>query len=233
MVVGVPPGCVEQNTSGMGKGTYQVVAAPRRIRALGTLLLAVGAVVVPASARADASQAGLASPVAQADPVAESVPIAGSDLVRGRAKVVVHAPMHLVRQRVLAFGEYAEFMPHYNRSKDLGRMKNGGRNVYMEVYALRGAARMWARMAVTKAAWKNGLETYDVAFIEGNVRDFHATWRLREVDGAHTELELEVFLQPKLPLPARLLNRENLEGAVKGVVAMRNRVEQRRQVARR
>jgi len=200
-------------------------------------MIAATAFVMPASASADAPTGSkvpaAASPAPAVDPVAEAVPIAGSDLVRGRAKIVVHAPMSLVRQRILAFNEYAEFMPHYNRSKDLGRGKNGTRNVYMEVYALRGAARMWARMSVAKGQWLNGVETYDVSFIEGNVRDFHAIWRMRQVDPAHTELELEVFLQPKLPLPARLLNRENLEGAVKGVVAMRNRIEQSRQVARR
>ncbi|UQA56409.1 SRPBCC family protein [Polyangium aurulentum] len=209
----------------------------RQVRTLGALMIAATAFVVPASASADAPTASrgpaAASPAPAVDPVAEAVPIQGSDLVRGKAKIVVHAPMHLVRQRILAFNEYAEFMPHYNRSKDLGRGKNGSRNVYMEVYALRGAARMWARMSVAKAQWSNGVQTYDVSFIEGNVRDFHATWRMRQVDPAHTELELEVFLQPKLPLPASLLNRENMEGAVKGVVAMRNRIEQSRQVARR
>jgi hypothetical protein len=218
----------------MSKRTHHVAAAPRRIRALGTLIMAVAAAgVAPASVRAEDSPRVAVPATLTADPVAESVPIPGSDLVRGRAKVVVHAPMHLVRQRLLAFNEYAEFMPHYNRSKDLGRTKGGGRNVYMEVLALRGAARMWARMSVAKPEWKNGVEAYDVSFIEGNVRDFHATWRLRQVDPAHTELELEVFLQPKLPIPANLLNRENMDGAVKGVVAMRNRVEQSRQVARR
>jgi hypothetical protein len=221
----------------MSKRTHHVAAAPRRIRALGTLITALITAAVagmaPASAGAEVRQQAAVPVTPAADPVAESVPIPGTDLVRGRAKVVVHAPMHLVRQRLLAFDEYAEFMPHYNRSKDLGRTKGGGRNVYMEVYALRGAARMWARMNVAKAEWRGGVETYDVSFIEGNVRDFHATWRLRQVDQAHTELELEVFLQPKLPIPANLLNRENMDGAVKGVIAMRNRVEQLRQVARR
>jgi hypothetical protein len=221
----------------MQQRMHHAAGARRPIRALGALMIAAMVGIVPASASADSPAGSKVSAAASGapavDPVAEAVPIEGTDLVRGRAKIVVHAPMHLVRQRVLAFNEYAEFMPHYNRSKDLGRGKNGSRNVYMEVYALRGVARMWARMSVAKAQWLNGVETYDVSFIEGNVNDFHAVWRIRQVVPGHTELELEIFVQPKLPLPANLLNRENMDGAVKGVVAMRNRIEESRQVARR
>ncbi|MRG90665.1 SRPBCC family protein [Polyangium spumosum] len=157
-----------------------------------------------------------------------AVPIPGSSLVRGRAKVIVSAPIDAVRARVLAFGEYARFMPHYSRSKVLGRTKSGEREVYMEVTALHGAARFWARMAVKKARDAAGVETYDVAMLEGNVKDFRAVWRLRSIDAGHTELELEVFLLPRLPLPASLLNAENLKGASKGVVAMRSFVEGKR-----
>lgn len=163
------------------------------------------------------------------NPTAVAVPIPGSDLVRGRAKVTVAAPIDAVRARVLAFGDYARFMPHYSSSKILGRTKSGEREIYMEVTALHGAVRFWARMAVRKSvAAVGGVETYDVSMLEGNVKDFHAVWRLRAIDEAHTELELEVFLLPRLPLPAGLLNAENLQGASKGVHAMRSFVERKR-----
>ena len=63
--------------------------------------------------------------------------------------------------------------------------------------------------------------------MEGNVDDFKAIWRLRKMDEDHTELTLEVFLEPSLPLPDSLINSENVGGAVDGVIAMRNRIEGR------
>ncbi|MDI1478804.1 SRPBCC family protein [Polyangium sp. y55x31] len=195
-----------------------------RFRWLGALGL-VG-VLGGGEARAEPAR-GAAS--AAANPTAVAVPIPGSDLVRGRAKVIVAAPIDAVRARVLAFGEYARFMPHYSSSKILGRTKSGDREIYMEVTALHGAVRFWARMAVRKSvAAAGGVETYDVSMLEGNVKDFHAVWRLRAIDEARTELELEVFLLPRVPLPASLLNTENLQGASKGVRAMRSFVEGKR-----
>ncbi|WP_170229133.1 type II toxin-antitoxin system RatA family toxin [Polyangium fumosum] len=189
--------------------------------ALGLMGVFGGGEAVAEPARAAASTA--------ANAMAVAVPIPGSNLVRGRAKVIVAAPIDVVRAQVLAFGDYARFMPHYSRSKILGRTKSGDREIYMEVTALHGAARFWARMAVRKlASTAGGIETYDVSMLEGNVKDFHAVWRLRPLDATRTELELEVFLLPRLPLPASLLNTENLQGASKGVRAMRSFVEGKR-----
>ncbi|MDI1451463.1 SRPBCC family protein [Polyangium sp. 6x1] len=195
-----------------------------RLRWLGAL----GLVGVLGGGEARAEPARGAGPTA-ADPMTVAVPIPGSNLVRGRAKVIVAAPIESVRARVLAFGDYARFMPHYSRSKILGRTKSGDREIYMEVTALHGAARFWARMAVRKLVGAaGGIETYEVSMLEGNVKDFHAVWRLRSIDEARTELELEVFLLPRLPLPASLLNTENMRGASKGVGAMRSFVEGKR-----
>ena len=95
----------------------------------------------------------------------------------------------------------------------------------MEVEALHGAVSLWARLDVLKPATSNGVETIDTNFEEGNVKDLKATWRLKKVDAQRTELTLEVFLNPKLPLPSRLVNEQNVEGSALGVLAMRTRVE--------
>jgi ribosome-associated toxin RatA of RatAB toxin-antitoxin module len=185
-----------------------------------TIAVLIGLPALPALAD------GNGAPKVAQGPVAVGVPIPGSSLVRGRAKVTVAAPIEAVRARVLAFGEYADFMPHYSKSRVLGRTKDGKRDVFMEVEALHGAVKMWARMSVAQPRVVDGVEIVDIGFVEGNVRDFSATWSLKAVDAAHTELTLEVFLQPKLPLPASILNDENVTGALKGVAAMRTRVEQ-------
>lgn len=155
-----------------------------------------------------------------------AVPIGdGSDLARGRSTVIVGAPIHRVRESVLDFNRYAEFMPHYRKCRVLGRTSSGARDVYMEVEALFGAVVMWARIEMPKATMIDGVETYASKFIEGNVKDFAATWRLRAVDEAHTELSLEVFLHPKIPMPDAMMNEENLDGSSQGVVAMKARAE--------
>jgi hypothetical protein len=59
----------------------------------------------------------------------------------------------------------------------------------------------------------------------GNVEDFRAVWCLKSLAADQTLLTLEVFMLPRLPMLTSILNKENTRGAVKGVVAMRDRIE--------
>jgi ribosome-associated toxin RatA of RatAB toxin-antitoxin module len=184
-----------------------------------------------ASAIAQSARDGLPKGASQDEPTdprepkGVAVPIEGSELVRGSATTVVDAPLAKVREGVLGFADYADFMPHYTKSKMLGRNTTGGRDVYMEVSALHGAVKMWARLEVPKPAVSDGVETVEMRFVEGNVKELRGTWRMKALEGDKTELTLEIFLHPSLPLPNGLLNEQNVEGAVKGVKAMRDRVE--------
>ncbi|MBI4700865.1 MAG: SRPBCC family protein [Deltaproteobacteria bacterium] len=139
---------------------------------------------------------------------------------------MVRAPVARVREAVLAFPRYPEFMPHYRSARELGPGREAVRQVYMEVTALHGALRMWAQVEVLPVEVAGGVEIHRTAFVRGNVRDFQAVWRLRPIDENRTELTLEVFLHPRLPLPTSVLNAENVEGATKGVLAVKRRVEQ-------
>jgi ribosome-associated toxin RatA of RatAB toxin-antitoxin module len=162
----------------------------------------------------------------QIEPTRESVPLADGKLVRGRSTLVVHAPIAKVRATVLDFDHYAEFMPHYAASRLLGRRADRSREVYMQITALHGAVKMWARIEMPKPVVDDdGRESHASRFIDGNVDDFQAIWRLKPLDERRTELTLEVFLDPKVPLPSSMLNEENVDGAVKGVTAMRDRIE--------
>ncbi|WP_437681034.1 type II toxin-antitoxin system RatA family toxin [Sorangium sp. So ce131] len=158
--------------------------------------------------------------------VSEAVPIGATGFSRGRSTTVVKAPIERVRAAVLSFDRYPEFMPHYKQCRLLGRTPNGGWDVYMEVSALQGAVTMWARIEIQKPVVADGVETYTSRFVSGNVRDLQATWRLEKIDARTTRLSLEVFLRPKLPLPKRLVNAENLEGSSSAIAAMRARLEQ-------
>lgn len=154
-----------------------------------------------------------------------AIPIAGTELVRGRTTVKIDAPIEKVREVVLDFGHYAEFMPFFRSSKVLGRTAAGARDVYMEIEALHGAVRLWVEMEIPKAIVAEGVETHESRLLKGNVKDFKAIWRLRRIDDAATELSLEVFLEPLLPLPTALVNKGNLAGAVRGMKAVLARIE--------
>lgn len=179
-----------------------------------------------AAAPAPAAAPPPAPPPLEGDgPVAVPVPIEGSDLVRGRTAVKINAPIARVRESVVDFAHYAEFMPHYLTSRLLGRTATGARDVYMEIEALHGAVKMWAEVEFAKPIVVDGVETHVSKFVKGNVEDFVAIWRLRKIDELTTELSLEVFLQPSIPLPTSLMNKENVGGSLKGVMAMRGRIE--------
>ncbi len=73
----------------------------------------------------------------------------------------------------------------------------------MEIEALHGAVRLWVEIEIPRPTIAEGVETYESRFVKGNVKDFQATWRLRRIDDAATELSLEVFLEPQLLCPRR------------------------------
>ena len=181
--------------------------------------------LVSASAAPVAPAAAPAPPLEGDGPRSDSVPVEGTDYVHGRTAVKVHAPIARVRESVVDFAHYAEFMPHYRSAKLLGRTATGARDVYMEIEALNGLVIMWCEMEFPKPTIAAGVEITESKFIKGNVDDFKAIWRLRKIDELTTELSLEVFLQPSIPLPTSLINSENVGGSLKGVLAMRARIE--------
>lgn len=172
----------------------------------------------------DVSQDGTAGKLRE--PTRESIPIAGTDLVRGRSTVLVEAPIAVVRGAVLDYATYQDFMPHYAASRVLGRTAGGGHQVYMKWVALHGAMKMWARFDMSSAQKDGNTETYRSKLVEGNVKAAKAIWRLTPVGKTRTKLSLEVFLQPRVPMPSSVLNDENVRGAMKGVAAMRDRCEE-------
>lgn len=159
------------------------------------------------------------------EPVVSSVPIPGTALVRGLATVRVRSPIERVRSVILGFARYPEFLPHYRACRVLGRTASGGSDVYMEVAALHGAVKLWTRVDVSKPSVAEGVETYEARFVEGNVRDFKGIWRLKKIDDAQTDLAVEVFMHPRLPVPDSILNKENIDGARGAVLAFKARSE--------
>jgi ribosome-associated toxin RatA of RatAB toxin-antitoxin module len=160
------------------------------------------------------------------DATSEAVPVE-DDLVRGRSTVRVDAPVEAVRKVVLRYDDYAKFMPFYTSSHVVDKDSQTTK-VYMQVAALNGMVKMGAQISLpNKPKSENGWDVYESTFDKGNVTEFKAIWRMKAIDDQHSFLSLEVFLLPKLPLPSSTLNGENAKGAVNGVKAMRDRIEQK------
>jgi ribosome-associated toxin RatA of RatAB toxin-antitoxin module len=173
-----------------------------------------------ATAPTSTPQAAPGSPVKS-----DSIPIAGTDFVRGRATLVVDGPLAKVREVLLDFEKYPEFMPEFSGGKILGRTRDGTLDVYQEMKILKGSVRIWAHIKVPKATVVDAVESYVGEYLEGNLEAYETTWRIRPVDDTHTELTAEFFLRPKFPVPTGWMNGKNVEGATKAVVAVKHRVE--------
>jgi ribosome-associated toxin RatA of RatAB toxin-antitoxin module len=190
--------------------------------------------VVDNVARADGSSTNDATPAGETAKPAEApvtdvepvgMPIDGSDLVEAKASVMVNAPIDKARTIVLKFDDYPQFMPEYSDCKVLGKLPSGNNKVYMEITTLGGVAKMYANVEILAAVKEGASETHAGKFIDGNVKQFKAVWTLTKTDETHTEVGLLVFLQPNIPLPDFLVNKANLDGAKKGVLAMKRRIE--------
>jgi ribosome-associated toxin RatA of RatAB toxin-antitoxin module len=186
--------------------------------------------VIDRAAPAATPTASDAAPAADsAQPQAEEVEptaiaIEGSDLVEAKATVRVGAPIDKARTAILKFEDYPHFMPEYSDAKHVGKMPTGNDKVYMEIITLGGIAKMYANVEILPAVKTGPTETYEAKFLDGNVRQFKAIWTLTQIDEARTDLTLQVFLHPSIPLPDFLVNKANMDGAKKGALAMKRHI---------
>lgn len=182
---------------------------------------------VGSSAPADGTPAPAAdAPKADSNDIeAAPVTIEGSDLVEAKASIAVRAPIEKARATVLKFEDYPQFMPEYSDCKRLGKAPSGNEKLYMEITTLGGIAKMFANVELLPTTKEGATEKYEAKFIDGNVKQFKAIWTLTKVDDQHTDMTLQVFLHPSIPLPDMLVNKANLDGAKKGAIAMKKRIE--------
>jgi ribosome-associated toxin RatA of RatAB toxin-antitoxin module len=140
----------------------------------------------------------------------------------GGAAIFVNAPYATVRQIVLDYRHYTEFMKPLSQSKVLSR-KNGVSELYMEAPILHGAAKVWAVVQVAAPTKEGAGEKIDIRYLRGNVDDLHMVWRMRPVDATHTVLKLDILVDPTLPVPSALVTPELSYAADKAVTAVRDK----------
>ncbi|MBI4954741.1 MAG: SRPBCC family protein [Myxococcales bacterium] len=179
------------------------------------------------SLAADEGASHVVDPAVFDEPVSERIPIPGSDFVRGRARVVVRAPIERVRATLYDFKSYPEFMPYWDTARVVGKKPDGAHEVYMSVKLLYGALRLWARLDFPKPTLVDGVEVIEERYVEGNLKELQGRWQLRAIDADRCEVTVEVLMLPKMPLPLELVNNCQEDGARMLVDAVRLRAEGR------
>jgi len=187
---------------------------------------------VPALAMAMALSLGVAPDLARASDVHEEnagiftvqVPTEGSNIASGRAVIVVDKPIEEVLPTILDYGNYVDFMPNFTRSKVLAQ-RGSKAMVYMEVSVGRGMYTLYGQLNLADRAQEGETRIVEGRLIDGNINAFNATFKLTPVnDGAGTEIDFSIYVDPDLPLPSSVFSRENERAAGRTVRALRARL---------
>lgn len=148
----------------------------------------------------------------------------GSPISWGQAIGVIDKPMEEVLPVVVDYGNYVHFMPNFTKSKVLAQRGNRAM-VYMEVSVASGTFTLWGQLKLAEIAPEGQTRVIEARLLDGNVDAFSATWRLTPVDdGARTEVEFKIYVDPDMPLPSSVFSRENERAAGNTVRALRSRV---------
>jgi hypothetical protein len=151
-----------------------------------------------------------------------------SDRPAGGARTVVSASPDLVRGVLQDFEHYA-----YYFDPDKGRNpqrkwashvvgKSGDKtDLYLEVPILKGAAKIWAIIRLEPPKKVGDSEVIVGKMIKGNVAQLSTKWKTRAAADNGTELQLEMLIVPKLPVPDSLLSDEARGAAFKAVTGIK------------
>jgi ribosome-associated toxin RatA of RatAB toxin-antitoxin module len=149
---------------------------------------------------------------------------AGSNISWGHAIGVIDEPIDQVFPVVVDYANYAHFMPNFTKSKVLAQRGNRAM-VYMEVSVAAGTFTLWGQFKLSEAPAEGVTRVVEARLLEGNMDAFSATWRLTPVnDGARTEVDFKLYVDPNMPLPSSVFSRENEKAAGKTIRALRNRI---------
>jgi len=142
----------------------------------------------------------------------------------GAARVHVAAPAANVKKTVTDFKNYSKFISKFDKAKVVGR--DGEKtDVYLQVPIMKGAAKIWAVVRFEPAKTVNGEEIIEGKMIKGNVKRMDATWRIKKIDEDNTQLNLELLILPKMPVPGSMVTGEVKYAADEAVMGSRNRTE--------
>ncbi len=190
-------------------------------RALSSGLLAAALVLGGATAVLPSHAAAIE---AQDGVVTTQIPVEGSNIASGRAVMVVDKPLGEVLPVVLDYANYVQFMPNFTKSKVLAQ-RGSRAMVYMEVSVAKGMYVLYGQLNLAEEVHDGESRVVVGKLMDGNINAFDATFRLTPVDdGARTEIEFHIYVDPDIPLPSSVFSRENEKAAAKAVRALRTRI---------
>lgn len=154
------------------------------------------------------------------------VPVQGSNIATGRAVIVVDRPLEEVLPIVLDYANYVHFMPNFTKSKVLAQ-RGSRAMVYMEVSVAKGMYTLYGQLNLAEGPRDGSSRVVEGRLVDGNIDAFDASFTLTPTeDGAGTEIDFQIFVDPDLPLPSSVFSRENERAAGRAVRALRARVAQ-------
>ena len=152
------------------------------------------------------------------------IPVEGSNIATGQAVIVVDRPIEEVLQIVLDYANYVRFMPNFTKSKVLAQRGNRAM-VYMEVSVAKGMYTLYGQLHLAERPQDGVSHVVEGRLMDGNIDAFDASFKLTPTDdGARTEIDFRIYVDPDLPLPSSVFSRENERAAGRTVRALRARV---------
>jgi hypothetical protein len=147
----------------------------------------------------------------------------------GHAETLIHAPLSVVRQQVVDYGRYHEFMPtRFKTSRVVGHEADGSADVYIQIAVLHGLVTLWNVTRFSPPEREDpGVEVVKGHMIpgKGNVDDFDAVWTLRALDAGWTLLKFDLLLKPGLPAPQSAIDEELRDSAAYAVDGVHDRAQ--------
>jgi ribosome-associated toxin RatA of RatAB toxin-antitoxin module len=152
------------------------------------------------------------------------IPEQGSEIAGGQAVIVVDKPIDEVLPIVLDYANYVRFMPNFTKSRVLAQ-RGSRAMVYMEVSVAKGMYTLYGQLNLAERPQDGASRVVEGRLLDGNIDAFNASFTLTPVDdGARTEIDFKIYVDPALPLPSSIFSRENERAAGRTVRALRARV---------
>jgi ribosome-associated toxin RatA of RatAB toxin-antitoxin module len=189
-----------------------------QIALVGALALASTLGLMPSHA------AALEAHVENAEIFTAQIPVEGSNIATGQAVIVVDKPIEEVLRIVLDYANYVRFMPNFTKSKVLAQ-RGSRAMVYMEVSVAKGMYTLYGQLDLAERPQEGVSRVVAGHLMDGNIDAFDASFKLTPTDdGARTEIDFRIYVDPDLPLPSSVFSRENERAAGRTVRALRARV---------
>jgi len=142
----------------------------------------------------------------------------------GRAEMFVNAPVAKVKAAVLDYGNYATFIPRFQKAKLL--KKDGlAADVYLQIPILKGASTIWALEHFNPPVADGKWEMVTATMLKSNVEDVQAVWRYRAVDDKHSIVSLDFYIATKMNVSEKLMLQQMEDACGEAVIGVKERAD--------